>query len=226
MDDNYSLIGDDCQLFTGDPGTELIGDGDKTIAELTGTSGKGYCLITAKAASGSIFPSAAKIGDIFPSFGSEVPAAGDKFKVLDLTHIGDATGWNMAVSRSEVDVSKLKDEYKTYRLGKRDAQGTIRSIFTVGITDGENGMISKTMRSFHKAATGTCTIREIDNQPIYFLGFIRSTDIAGEKAEFVFAKIYLYNMTLGADTGAAQSYDTSFRLACDPTFHTVENPAA
>jgi len=225
-----SLIGDDCQLFTGTPGTEVTGDGTKTFDELAGGTaasgkGKGYWIITAKAASSSFWPAGAKIGDIYPAAGSEVPATGDKCRLLALTQIADASGWSLAVSRSEVDVSRLKDEYKHYRMGKRDAQGTIKSIFTVGVTDGADGMISKTMRTFRKAAAGTVTITEIDNQPVYFLGYVRATETAGETAEFVFAKISLYNMTLGADTGAAQAYDTSFRLAEDPTFYCVENPA-
>ena len=181
MSEEFSLIGDDCKLFTGKPGTEKSGDGSKTLDELAGGAaasgaGKGYWLITAKASSSSFWPAGAKVGMIFPAAGSEVLATGDKASLLALTHIADASGWNMAVSRTEVDVTKLHDEYRHYRYGKRDAQIAINSIMTLGVTDTADGMVARTMTLFKKAAAGTVTITEINNQPIYFLGFVRQTE--------------------------------------------------
>lgn len=231
MAEEFSLIGDDCKLFTGAPGTEKSGDGSKTFNELAGGAaasgaGKGYWLITAIAASSSIFPAGAKVGMVFPAAGSEVPATGDKAMMLTLQHIADASGWSMAVSRAEVEVTKLHDEYRHYRFGKRDAQITINSILTLGVTDKAGGMVEKTMTTFRKAAAGTTTITEIDNKPIYFLGFVRQTAVAGETQAFVFAKVALSGMTLGAQIGSAQSYDTAARLQNDPVFYTEEIAAA
>ena len=227
MSEDFSLIGDDCKLFTGDPGTEKTGDGTKTLDELAGGAaasgkGKGYWFITAIAASGSFFPTGAKPGMIIPAAGTEVLATGDKAAFLGLTHIADASGWQMNISRNEVDVTKLHDEYRHYRFGKRDAQMTINNILTLGVTDKEGGMIEKTMTVFRKAADNSITITEIDDKPIYFLGFVRQTNVPGETQAFVFARVALSGMTLGAAIGAAQSYDTSARLQSDPVFYTEE----
>lgn len=227
MVEELSLIGDDCKLFTGDAGVEKTGDGTKTFDELAGGAdasgaGKGYWLITAIAASGSIFPDGAKIGMLFPASGSEVPAQGDKACLLGLTHVADASGWQMNISRNEVDVTKLHDDFRHYRFGKRDAQMTINSIMTLGVTDKSGGMVERTMVTFRKAVGGTTTITEINNRPIYFLGYVRKGEVAGETQAFVFAKVALSGMTLGAQIGSAQSYDTAARLQSDPVFYTEE----
>ena len=225
------LIGDDSQIFTGKlAGTELAGDGTRSTDELAGGSvgskkGAGIYIVTAKAVAASYFPAKLLPGEAFPSDGSDVLKAGDKAKKLDLRQIADATGWSLAVSRGEIDVTRLGMRYKKYRLGKYDANGTLNSIFTLGITDAADGLISKTMKTFRKASNGTITIEDIDDSPLYFCGYVRKTDVPGETEDFVFGQIYLYNMTFGGQGDSAQSYDSAFRLTgIDPIFYSIDIP--
>jgi hypothetical protein len=227
------LIGDDSQICTGKlSATELSGNGTSSVDELSGAStvdgrGAGIYIVTAMAATNSFFPVKLQVGEAYPSDGSDVLAVGDKVKKLDLRPVADATGWSLAVSRSEIDVTRLGQRYKKYRMGKYDATGTLNSIFTVGITDSADGLIGKTMKTFRKAAGGSVTITEINDAPLYLVGYVRKTGVPGETEDFVFGQIYLFNMTFGGQAGNAQSYDSSFRLTgMDPIFYSIDIPGA
>ena len=182
------LVGDDGAFFTGKEGQEYVGDGTKTLHVLVkGTSategGDGMYIITAKAASESVFPAGLDVGDMYPAIGTEVLKNGDKVRKLDLTHVADCTGWQMQITQSEIDVTRLKDKYKKYRLGKKDASGTVNSILTLGVSDEADGMIAKTMKTFRRKiseAKTTVTVTDVGNQPIYFLGYVNKTDVPGE----------------------------------------------
>lgn len=228
------LVGDDGAFFTGKEGQEYVGDGTKTLHVLVkGASatagGDGMYIITAKAASGSVFPAGLDVGDMYPAIGTEVLKNGDKVRKLDLTHVADCTGWQMQITQSEIDVTRLKDKYKKYRLGKKDASGTVNSILTLGVSDEADGMIAKTMKTFRRKiseSNTTVTVTDVGNQPIYFLGYVNKTDVPGETEAFVFGQVYLYNITLGGSTGNAQSYDSSMRLTGrDPVFYSLDIPS-
>lgn len=229
------LVGDDGAFYTGALGdTEYSGDGTKTLHTLVNGSeansgGDGMFIITAIAASGSLFPAGMKVGELYPALGSEVLAVGDKVKKLTLTHVADCSGWQFQISQSEIDVTRLKDKFKKYRLGKKDASGTVNSIFTLGVSDEADGIVAKTMKTFRRAVKGnvaTVTVTDIGNLPVYFLGYVNKTDVPGETEAFVFGQVYLYNMTLGGSTGNAQSYDSSMRLTgLDPVFYSLDIPS-
>ncbi len=227
------LVGDDGAFFTAKLGQEYEGDGTKTLNVLvsgaSATSGGGMYIVTAKANSNSIFPSLLKVGELFPAVGTEVLASGDKVKKLDLTHVADCTGWQFQITQSEIDVTRLKDNFKKYRLGKKDATGTVNSILTLGVSDQSDGMIAKTMKTFRRVINErqtTITVTEIGNDPVYFLGYVNKTDVPGETEAFVFGQVYLYNITLGGSTGNAQSYDSSMRLTGnDPVFYSLDIPS-
>lgn len=228
------LIGDDGAFFTGKEGQEYVGDGTKTLHVLvSGTSattgGDGMYIVTAKAATGSIFPAKLNVGELFPAVGTEVLAAGDEVKKLDLTHVADCTGWQFQITQSEIDVTRLKDNFRKYRLGKKDATGTVNSILTLGVSDEADGMIAKTMKTFRRAigeSETVITVTEIGNEPVYFLGYVNKTDVPGEREAFVFGQVYLYNITLGGSTGNAQSYDSAMRLTgMDPVFYSLDIPS-
>ncbi len=228
------LVGDDGAFFTAKLGQEYEGDGTKTLNVLVSgasatSGGDGMYIVTAKANSNSIFPSLLKVGELFPAVGTEVLASGDKVKKLDLTHVADCTGWQFQITQSEIDVTRLKDNFKKYRLGKKDATGTVNSILTLGVSDQSDGMIAKTMKTFRRVINErqtTITVTEIGNDPVYFLGYVNKTDVPGETEAFVFGQVYLYNITLGGSTGNAQSYDSSMRLTGnDPVFYSLDIPS-
>ncbi len=234
MAEEKALVGDDGAFYTGKLGsTEYEGDGSKTLHVLVGGSGatsggEGFYVITAKAASNSFFPEKAKVGELYPALGTEVLVAGDKLKKLSLTHVADCTGWQLDITQSEIEVTRLVDKFKKYRLGKKDASGTVNSIMTLGVSDEADGMIAKTIKTFRRKISGettTVTITDVANEPVYFLGFVNKTDVAGETEAFIFGQVYLFNVKLGGSTGNAQSFDSSMRLTGqDPVFYSLDIP--
>ncbi|MCL2765961.1 MAG: hypothetical protein FWD40_11900 [Treponema sp.] len=229
MDKNHKvLIGDDSMIFTGDLSeTDFESDADKTISEITSLQPLSYmghimCVITAIGAN-TIFPKGLNKGDLFPATGTEVPAPGDKFRVLNLTHIADASSWSLAITQGEIDVTRLNDRFRKYRLGKKDAQLSLSSIFTIGESDQPGGVINRSMKLVKKEKDGTYIVSDEANRALYMLGFANKAALPEETDAFVFAKIYLYNARLGGQSGSAQSYDASGRLTgMDPVFYSLE----
>jgi len=233
MDGKKVLIGDDSMIFTGDLGnTEYEGDGDKTIAALTGLQSRSdikrlMCVITAMAITNSIFPEGLIVGDLFPALGNEVPEAGDKFKVLNLEHVADCSSWGLSITQGEIDVTRLNDKFRKYRLGKKDAQLSLSSIFTVGDSDRPGGVINRNMKLVSQDAEGNYTVSDEANRALYMLGYVNKAALPEEADDFIFCKIYLYNAKLGGQSGSAQSYDASGRLTeMDPVFYSLEAQSA
>jgi hypothetical protein len=233
MAEKKTLVGDDSMIFTGELGTaEYAGDGEDTIAELVAAESKAkitgriMCIITAIAATGSIFPDGLKAGELFPAFGTEVPPAGDKFRLLLLGHVADASSWSLSITQAEIDVTRLNDQFRKYRLGKKDAQLSLNSIFTTGESDIAGGVINRNMKLVKQASDGTITVVDEANRALYMLGYTNKAALPEEIEDFVFCQIYLYNVTLGGQSGSAQSYDASGRLTgLDPVFYSLEPQA-
>jgi hypothetical protein len=58
------------------------------------------------------------------------------------------------------------------------------------------------------------------------LGYTNKAALPEETEDFIFCQVYLYNVTLGGQSGNAQSYDASGRLTgLDPVFYSLA-PAA
>ena len=232
--EEFTLVGDDSQIFTGETGNTYEGDGSKTLSDLVagGTAedkkkGAGMYIIAGIASANSVLPAGMKVGELYPALGTEVLAVGDKLTKLNLSHIADATGWSLQITQSEIETTRLIDSFKKYRLGKKDASGTLNSIMTLGVSDDENGLIAKTMKLFRREAGGTTKVIELDNKPLYFCGYVRKTDTPGETEAFVFGQIYIYNITRGGSTVNAHSYDSSMRLTVvDPVFYSTDIPLA
>lgn len=227
------LVGDDGKFMTGKKGIVITGDNSSTITALaeaaaSGTPGAGFWLVTKIAAESSAIPKGLKVGELYPTLGTEVLKTGDELQKLDLTEVADCTGWNMSITQSEIDVTRLKDSFKKYRLGKKDASGTVNSIMTLGVSDEPDGMIGRSMKLFRRdmsSGSAKITVSEEANKSLYFIGWLRKTETPGETQAFVFGQIYLYNVNLGGSTGNAQSYDSSMRLTgIDPIFYSLDLP--
>lgn len=227
------LVGDDGKFMTGKKGQPYTGDGTSTLNVLVAgtdatSGGDGMYIITAMGAD-TFFPEGMKIGELYPATGKEVLADGDKIQKIDFTEVADCTGWQLQITQAEIDVTRLKDEFKKYRLGKKDATGTVNSIMTLGVSDEPDGMVGRNMKLFRrevKDGTETVTVSVPSGESLYFLGYLNMTDVPGETQAFVFAEIYLYNMNLGGSTGNAQSYDASMRLTGqDPVFYSLDIPS-
>lgn len=227
----FELVGDDCRIYTGKlAATELVGDGVKTLEELAGgvaggTVHKGIYVITAIAAA-SFFPAGMKVGWAFPFDGTELLLVGDKVKKLELTAQGDASGWKASGSRSEIDTTRLAHEWKKYRFGKKDLQITINTVTTLGISDEAEGTLGRSFTLFRKDATGNITVSVPDDTPVYFIGYIRETDLPGETNAFMFAQIVMSASGVGGSIGSAQTQDITARLSGqDPVFYSIDIPA-
>lgn len=227
------LVGDDGKFMTGKKGQTYKGDGTSTLNVLVAgtdatSGGDGMYIITAMGAD-TFFPEGMKIGELYPATGKEVLAEGDTIQKIDFTEVADCTGWQLQITQAEIDVTRLKDDFKKYRLGKKDATGTVNSIMTLGVSDEPDGMVGRNMKLFRrevKDGTETVTVSVPSGESLYFLGYLNMTDVPGETQAFVFAEIYLYNMNLGGSTGNAQSYDASMRLTGqDPVFYSLDIPS-
>jgi len=215
-----ALIGDDGTVFTSN-GFDAEKTGDNAAA--LGTPG--IYIITAKGP-GSYFPNGLEVGEAFPSDGSDVLKNGDKARRIKLEEAADITGWKLDVTQEQVDVTRLVNGYKKYRPGKRDATGTMNMIFTLGVTNRSGGLVERMMKAVHKQGN-TVTVTEVANEPLYFVGYNRKTDVPGETETFVFGQIHLYGISFGGQSSQAQSFDSSFRLTgIDPIFYSVDIPLA
>lgn len=226
MNEVVTLIGDDATIEKIVFGTEQSGDGIKTLDELAGGSagdgsGKGFCQITAKAETGSVFGQL-KAGDLFPADGDEVPASGDKVKFITVNPFLDVSSWEASFSAQEVETTLLINKTKTYRKGKADGEGSIKGIFTLGVTGEAGGLLNQFVKIVKKAADGSITVSEISSDPIYIRGVVRDTDKAGETYAFMFARIELYGIKLGGESGSKQEYSSKFRFMADPVYYEQE----
>jgi hypothetical protein len=228
MDGKKVLVGDDSMIFTGDQdNTEYEGDGERTITALTGKQPdkdvKRIMIIITAVGAESFFPEGLKAGELFPALGNEVPAPGDKFRILNLAHIADASSWGFSITQGEIEVTRLNDKFRKYRLGKKDAQVSLSSIFTVGESDQPGGIINRNMKLVIQKEDGTYIVSDEANRALYMLGYVNKAALPEESDDFVFCKIYLYNAKLGGQSGSAQSYDASGRLTdMDPVFYSLE----
>jgi len=218
MNNEMPLVGDDGTLYIGDGlEDEKTGNG----AAALGTAG--MYLITAIGAP-SAFPSGMNVGDMFPANGTEVLKTGDKAHRLILKEAADITGWSLAVTKDQIDITRLKDRYKKFRPGKMDANGTVNMIFTLGVTDKEGGLVDLMIKTFRKSGN-TVTVTDIEAKPLYFVGYTRKTETPRETEAFIFGQIHLYGISFGGQGNAAQSFDSSFKLTgADPVFYTVDIP--
>jgi len=218
-----SLIGDDATIEAVDFGTEQVGDGVKTLDELAGGTaasgkGKGEWRITAKAASASLFGEL-EIGDLFPADGDEVPKVGDKCALIIGTEFMDSSGWEANFTAKEVETTLLRHKIMKYRKGKADAEGTLKGIFTLGVTGEAGGLLNQFLKIVKKDAAGV-TVAKVSSRPIYIRGVIRDTNIAGETYAFIFAQIELFGIKLGAESGNKQEYSSKFRFTGnDPVYY-------
>jgi hypothetical protein len=218
-----SLIGDDATIEAIEFGEEKLGDNLKTLDELAGGAaasgnGKGEWLITAKAATDSIFGEL-EVGDVFPADGDEAPKTGDKCKLVTGMELMDSSGWEANFTAKEVELTLLRHKIMKYRKGKADAEGTLKGIFTMGVTGEAGGLLNQFLKIVKKDSSGV-TVSKVNSRPIYIRGVIRDTTVSGETYAFIFAQIELFGIKLGAESGAKQEYSSKFRFTGnDPVYY-------
>jgi len=218
MTKEMPLVGDDGTVFTSDAlEAEITGNG-------TATLGKAGIYIITALGTPSFYPAGLNVGEAFPSDGSDILMTGDKARRIPLEEAADVTGWKLDVTRDQVDVTRLKDKFKKFRPGKRDANGTMNMIFTLGVTDRIGGLVDQMMKTVRKK-DNTVIVKDVEGKPLYFVGYVRKTNLGGETEAFVFGQVNLYGISFGGQSGTAQSFDCSFKLTgIDPIFYSIDIP--
>jgi hypothetical protein len=213
------LIGDDGAVYDVVAGTEASGDGATPLTE-------GHYLVTAVAdaasgwpgtsgASGASTITAGRIIEVRDTDTAITPAATDKYVPLTLTELCDMSSWSVQFSSDEVEITSFCNDFKTYRAGKDDAQGTVNGIFTIGITDKLTG--------FSLARNFIDIMRQDGGDTIDVYQKTKGAKLArlvlndkfdlGDYLE-MFVPIEFFGFNLGAEQGAnAQTFDSGFRFS-------------
>lgn len=211
------LIGDDGTIFDAIAGSEAEGDGATPLAE-------GHYLITAVAgssgwpgtsgASGAEQVGVGRIIEVRATDTAITPETGDKYIPLTMTELCDISSWNVAFAGDEVEVTTFCNEFKLYRAGKDDANGTLSGIFTIGTTDKVTGLALANNFIDIVKQDGGDTIdvhQKVKGAKLARLVLNKEFDI-GDYFE-MWAPIDLIGFNLGAEQGAnAQAFDSNFRF--------------
>lgn len=200
------LIGDDADLYKATLGTEMI----------TGTLSAGEYLITAVAGTGSVFGGLG-VGMVHLSrSGNEELAAGDACRPLENTkQVAAVTSWSIELTADEIEVTTLGDSIKKYRMGKSDASGTMRGQFETDAVKAGDGIQNRFFDVVIRKADGTTEVVPKDEGTLFIKGYLQKADTPEADKIFTYAEVETGAMKLGADLGAAQEFDGSFRLAGD-----------
>jgi hypothetical protein len=151
--------------------------------------------------------------------GDEVPLVGDKCKLVTGTEFMDSSGWEAGFTAKEVEITLLRHKILKYRKGKADAEGTLKGIYTIGVTGEAGGLLNQFLKVVKKDASGI-TVSQVNSRPIFIRGVIRDTKVTGETYAFLFAQIELFGIKLGAESGNKQEYSSKFRFTGnDPVYY-------
>ena len=160
---------------------------------------------------------------MYPALGTEMLATGDEVRKLNLQQLADCGGWSLDICKTKLTQLSLQMNLKA-RPAKRRIWH-MQTAFIQGITDEDDGMIDRTIKTFRRDKDGNVTISEALNKSMYMAGYINKAQSGGERESYIFAQIYMYGMKLGADSGSAQSYDSNFSLTgTDPVFYSIDLP--
>jgi hypothetical protein len=208
------LIGSDASLYKMTMGAIL--------ASGTMTSGSWYRIVTTSGT--GTFASGFVAGDIFLGNGGTLNA-GNTAQLATPVLLADVSGFDMAFSKDEIEVTVLADDIKKYRPGKTDLSGTVRGINFISEMNKSGSIMSRFIRSVSATAGNVSTFRAIDGTELYGQFYIQDdTTTSGETGAFLFGQIELYGYNLGAAIGDAQSWESGMRfIGTDPIMYFKAN---
>jgi len=209
------LVGSDASLYRMSiPGPAL--------ATGTMTSGSWYKIVTTSGI--ATFTTGFLPGDLFLGNGGTLNA-GNTAMLATPVLMADASGFDMAFSKDEIEVTVLADDIKKYRPGKTDLSGTVRGINFISEMNKSGSIMSRFMRSVSATAGNVSTFRAIDGGELYGMFYIQDdTTTSGETQAFLFGQIELYGYNLGAAIGDAQSWESGLRfIGADPMMYFKAN---
>ncbi len=209
--DGQKFVGDDGLVQRVEFGTVTTGDGATPLPV-------GLYLVLAVATPSGFPPNttggAVSAGDILRVSAGDVIVMLATEAVVELVceDLCDISSFTMPFSKQEIDVTTLCDTIKKYRAGKSDMQGSIKGIFTAGITDDEEGFLREFIKVIKQ--DGDTSFDVFEQRESIFLGvfFINKNENIADRMAIV-APFILFGMQLGAELGAAQAFTGNFRFA-------------
>lgn len=198
----------------------LIGfDGKAARATLgssvtTGTLVAGSQYVVTVLGGSSALPTGAAVGYVFTADGTEdITSSGDEVKLFTVTDMGEITKWEIDLSATDVDITKLADLQNKYRAGRPDFSGSLEGIFTIGQTDSDGGVANTFVDIVSQADDGgALTINSVDNSSIILILTAQKSTASGETVVEYFVPAVLLNFRAGAEKDGAQTWTSGFRL--------------
>lgn len=206
------LVGDDSTLLSYKSGETIEGNGLQSLAELSRLSHPRYYVINSFSKD-EIFLNNHTSGDIYYSIhGNEVLSEGTVFTPLIETNFSlDVKNIRIDLSYSEIDLTTIDDSVSKYVKSLGDAKGSMSIQVTSEALRDTGSLYNKFIKmSIIDTNTGDNVIIDKTEEKLFINDILNSKD-TGEKVN-LFAEIDLYNISLGANTGTAQEYNSSFRF--------------
>ncbi len=209
--DGTRLVGDDGMVQKSTFSTVIIGTGAGTLAT-------GLYLVLAKGTP-SGFPAATTgtaiaVGNFLlvdPGV-SITMLAGDVVVTLVVEDLCDLSSFTLPFTKEEIDVTTMCDTIKKYRTGKANMSGSMKGVFTVGISDDIDGFL----RQFITIAKqdGSTSFDSYAQQQSILLGlFYLNDDTNLSDRMVIIAPFSLFGYSVGGEMGQAQSFQSGFRFA-------------
>jgi hypothetical protein len=197
------LIGADASLYKASFGS--------TLTSGVMTAGSFYKIVTTSGT--TTFATGYLAGDLFLGDGIKTMNAGNTAALATFTIVQDCSGFDMAFSADEVEVTVLADDIKKYRKGKTDLSGTINGINIVSEMKKAGSLLNKFIRTVSATAASVSTLTALDASDYYGIFYLQDdTTTAGETNAFLCGQIEVLSYNLGAAVADTQSYDASFRF--------------
>lgn len=213
------LVGSDSELRSGTLGPALI----------TGSATKAaWYKIVAKSGD-TVFPAGYKVGDLIQGATSMTFSATNSASLVTFTTVADASSFSLELSADEIEVTVLADSTKHYRKGKTDVSGTIEGISFLSSMRLAGSVINKFVRTVtgDTAGNSASVMNDIDNTSLFMQGMLQKDDTIGETIAFVIAEVELFNYSLGAAVGDAQSWSSGIRvIGSDPVVFMLDSELA
>ena len=208
------LIGSDASLYKMTFGSALV----------TGTMTSGSWYKIAAVSGTSVFEAGFAVGDLYLGNGKTLTAT-NSAALATPAIVADASGFDMAFSKDEIEVTVLADDIKKYRPGKSDLSGTVRGINFISEMNKTGSIMSRFIKSVSATAGNVSTFRGLDGSELYGQFYIQDdTTTSGETQAFLFGQIELYGYNLGAAMGDAQSWESGMRfIGSDPIMYFKAN---
>jgi hypothetical protein len=188
----------------------------------TMTSGQWYKIATISGT--TVFPAGYTVGDLFLGNGGTM-SAGNSAALATSTVVADCSGFEMAFSRDEIEVTVLTDDVKKYRAGKSDLSGTVNGINFISEMKKPGSVANRFFKTVSATAGNVSTLSQVDGSALYGQFFIQDdTTTSGETHAFLFGQIELFGYNLGAAISDAQSWSSGLRFSGnDPIMYFKDN---